>query len=467
MAKLADLVSRPVSDSNPAGPDLFDEMDEAYDAAVLDVEDMLPASFLTMWAGMGQTSGTDGVPSRLIFDSETLNVPDRIQALDALLLRTRDIRPVALRIRLAFLATDIAGALEGIEALVAILESHPTTCHPTDGRERSDALDTLSNAETTVWPLRFTSLGKSRVTHRMAQVVRNEVSPLILQQRQAENSSLKIIADETTYSSDDIEARIEALSADGASPRDGALLSESLDAVKKLEDLCKADPLVSGSVSFRDLRTQLSEMLALFGTEAETEVHNEPEEGGADTGTTMGLSIEVTSHDHARGALAACEVYMHRTQPASGCLLMLTLGRQLVGQSLLEAIKKLAPERQSNIRLFLPPTSAAALFTPQLEKLTLAVQEAHEITQQQAEPAASLDSSTEPHDDATERSSVSAHPPIPEIDSAQEVIGIMRSVEAWISKQDPTSPVPLVLAQGREYLGKDFKEMFGKFVVDN
>src|SRR5204862_1177256 len=86
-----DALSQPVSDDQPAGPDLDEEMDRDYMNYVLVAPDRLPTSYLV------QTPGGDG--SRKPFDASTIELVKEVDTIAGLLEKSRDIRLLTLDAR--------------------------------------------------------------------------------------------------------------------------------------------------------------------------------------------------------------------------------------------------------------------------------------------------------------------------------------------------------------------------------
>ncbi|MEM1234124.1 MAG: type VI secretion system ImpA family N-terminal domain-containing protein [Pseudomonadota bacterium] len=172
-----DWIAEPVSADAPCGEDLFETDDAEYSEYYFDAMDRLPEAEDYARRGM-ETAPGNRLPDE-VFDPKSVNLKAELAAIDALLKRSRDVRLLTLRAQWCALAANPAELVESLRAMAALLEAHVEAAHPTlaDGtRDRLDALNDLTSMGAMVLPLRYLDIGDTGASLRRISVTRGKYS---------------------------------------------------------------------------------------------------------------------------------------------------------------------------------------------------------------------------------------------------------------------------------------------------
>lgn len=153
-----------------------------------------------------------------------------------------------------------------------------------------------------------------------------------------------------------------------------------------------------------------------------------------------GGAAEITSPAAVKVTLAAVERYLAQTEPSSATLLLVTQARLLVGKTLVEALETLLPGEAAKAVVDFGPTTGFALSMDKLKMLAA-----------EARPAMGEESALSP-------------PQPPVLRERADVAAQLRAVESWYRRNEPASPIPLLLTRARTYLDKDFEAILSELL---
>ncbi len=156
MATLFEIVSKPVSDDQPCGPDLEMNEDKAYWLTIGRVEPALPKSLEEYEKFQGR-----GMP-----------IADEISALTGVLERSHDLKLLSLIARLRILSQNLDGFIDAIEAINYLVQNRWEQVHPQgDVDYRLSLIEALEFMPDTGYPLRdvplFVSPRLGKVSYRL------------------------------------------------------------------------------------------------------------------------------------------------------------------------------------------------------------------------------------------------------------------------------------------------------------
>lgn len=440
-----DELLAPISEDQPCGPDLYEEMDNAYDDYVMGAESRLPPFYFR--AGMARDGSAEATDT--VFKPADVDIDSEEEAIDALLKRSRDIRLLVLRAQWENLAGRLEEAVTTIEGIAALLEAFPDAVHPnmSDGSsERSNALDELDAAETMLRPLQFFGLAGSRDTSlRRIQVAKGEIEAVLVDERALD---LGRITGE--ISSPRNRATVDA---------NYALLQRYDKALDAIVMKCIANPTESFKPRFPRTKQAVGSMMAeivaarpdladgTVGTDAASVdapdvVDGDAVQAGAPAApVATGPAPDVVSHRHAIKILMACETYFRTSEPSSAALPLITQARLLIGRPLAEAIQTLLPNYASQAVFDFGPSTGFAIGFDRITMLSSDV----------PDPTAAPPAEGEPEQ-------------IEPMTGAADVGQAVRSVEDYFRRVEKSSPVPILLQRARGYQGKDFQAIVAELL---
>lgn len=516
-----DWITRPLDPADPCGADLFHDDDPEYAEYYLDALARLPEGDDYVKIGMRMGSGTDKLPD-IVFNPKDVTLKRELASIDGLLRRSRDLRLLALRAQWSALAANPKELLVSLEATAALLEAAPAACHPSlaDGpSERLDALNDIAAMGSMLLPLRYLELGTSGVSLRAVRVARGELTPHDGEDDLMESALLAALAKDKDGAGEvhgvvvGIKAavtRIESacLVADPPHPPKLGLLHAELDAVLGL------------------LATAIPDLMPV--PEQETDAGDDMPVTPSAPSAVGPVVSEVVDHEDARRRLVAVETYFTTREPSSIAVLLVTQARQLIGQSMMEVFKTLLPVSSPRAKIRFVDEMGFTLSHEALARLAVEVEVAEppeppspfhpgpqtpsshsadetpeETAEETADKSPVEDAEGVPMDGAvaeastsdgpaaeeTEPGAVSAaedtdtapdaiptegtdHRPIvsekpverPWVTSQTEAVEQMRIVETYFNAVERSSPVPILLARARSYVGKDFESILREIV---
>jgi type VI secretion system protein ImpA len=299
----------PVSDGAPCGPDLLAADDDAYLDYYYGAIDRLPEKFFDT------ASGRPVDVSAIRIDSERAQV-------EALLARSRDLRPLAVLAQFAALTGRLPLLAEVLGLMAGLLERYPDAVHPAtaeDNAERMTTLSLLDVQSTMALPLEFAVLANDKRLQRISfrrYAVSAGLRPPVGAET-AEDAAAIVAALGLEGNKDEVEATHAALTA-------------IADGLRRIADAC----LLADSYPFRPRfeRTEpvVAQMLAMIaearpdlGAAAETPAETATADGEDAPDTPVAAAMApaaptgpVTSQAAVRAALATVEGYFATHEPS-------------------------------------------------------------------------------------------------------------------------------------------------------
>lgn len=431
-----DWLLEPLSDDAPCGPDLAATDDDAFAEYYYGAEARMPERYVI--PGM---EGSDGsrTPDR-VFDQKSIDIKAEKSEIDTLLQKSRDLRLLSLLARFQCLAGRLGGIAEATGAMAALLDAHPDAVNPGVAKSTTDrraALEDLAATVTMTIPLQYINLiPDGKVTYRGYLVASGQAEP-----REGEDD----------LNASDMISALGAPSAKDHVEKANAWLTQIAGDIDRMVQACKAHPDKPFTPGMDRLKAAIADIQSfiqmgradLSGYVAEPTTTTPEEESPAEAtpaapSTPIGEALAVDTQAAAQATLEAIERYFATHEPASAALLLVTQARFLVGKPLVVALEALLPEHARAARIDFGPETGFILHMDRLRELSSAV----------PQPQAS-----------------DAPPPAPpaianRADAAKAILG----VEEYFRRNEPASPVPVLLLRARSYLDKDFHALVRELI---
>lgn len=327
--EIVEALRAPVSDASPCGEDL------EYDADFIALE-----------------SAAQGKPEQQFGDTVIPAVepewPQVSTQAQALLRRSKDVRPAVLLLRAATRLQGLLGFTLGLQLLTELTDTFWRDLHPAldadddnDPTMRLNALAALSDETLLVRDLLDARIGVARsvgpLRVRDVAVARNAMPP-------ADNS----------YSSAQVEGALGEIAAEH--PEVLSQMQAVAPAVMRLQALLIERSERSDAVDFSRLRS-LGQFLqqaarAIAGdapAEAAHASQHDPEDASRTPSQPPATRGEIQSRQDALQMLDRVIAYLHRTEPGNPAPLLIERAKKLIGVSFLDIIANLAPDALSAI----------------------------------------------------------------------------------------------------------------------
>ena len=440
-----DWLTDPLSPDAPCGPNLEAEDDAAFIDYYYEAESRMPERYFTPGIGSDNDEFTPGV----LFDRTSIEIKDERKSIEALLKRSRDLRLLSLLARFEILSGSLEGFRDALVGMANLLAEMGSDVHPTlaDGlADRRAALDELGNMVTVVIPLQYIDVaGMGDCTVRRYLVGTEQTQPRKGEVGINPSSILSAIGSPGNM------APVE---------KAHALLSECAEAFDRMRRACLGDadkPFTPGFVAGVEAVAAVQELiqkgrsdLAPWSSDGQPAAEDEAPSGSPEdiaaadaasaTPSAAPASVasaplpagatEITSHAAARAYLEAAERYFASNEPASAALLLVTQSRLLIGKSLIEAIETLMPSDAGRAVIDFGPDTKFAI---PMDKMRALAGEAR-----RSDPAPEAETAA------------------PDITTRGDVAMAIRGVEEFYRRNEPSSPIPVLLFKARDYLEKDF-----------
>ena len=431
---------RPISAEAPCGPDLEADDDDAFVDFYFDALANLPENFvqLTPWG------------KYKLFDPATVQDAD-LKTIDALLTRSRDLRLVVLAAQLEALRGDLGKLARAVGVAADLLTTFGDAVHPAlpaGASKRNAALAGLASQQTVILPVFHVSLtGDKGDSYRAYGIAEGLFTPR---------------EDETKGKPGDVVRRLASPANKERVEANAAHLSALRAGLQRIAAASKAElkPVIDAVSRVEALIFEGRPDLAAAAAAATAAAEAEP----AATSTTDGgddlqapppqlesTAIRITSHDEARAQLEAVESYLLRAEPAAAAFLPIVQARKLVGVPFLQALATLLPERAEAACLRLGGETGLLLTPKALKELQ---GNAGDGSRDAADASGAPVLSVPPTTSA----------PLTPITSNAEARAVLASVEEFFKRNDPASPVPMLLSRARGMLGKDFEALVNEFL---
>jgi type VI secretion system protein ImpA len=406
-----------VSEDDACGPDLDLEGDAEFLNFVAATEGLLPASYYA-------------------FNRASIDFPAALQAAEALLKRSLDMRLLALMAKLSILNRDLAGFARRLGNIAWLVGEHWQAANPKaeggDYSGRIAQLMTLEDNAVVLLPLQYAPLVETSregvLSYRDQMLATGAAQPRSVtlydlkgEKRTTEpekfmppNSVARVLSDVEIGT---LAAAVETLKNLGASIQAIKAATTEHVGYENAVELPKLAKLVGEMTEF--LRAALVKRDPSLAPPPEAPRAAEDAAPEALTAAPAAFA----SRAEVDAALASALGYFAASEPTSPALLLIRQARETLGKNLYEVMKLLAPPHADAARLFVGPDGA---FTVPVKSLSSAPTPA--IQSAPAEPAP----------------------------SRAAAIALIDAVSTHMQKAEPSSPVPYLLDRARNLATRDF-----------
>lgn len=431
-------LTRPISESQPCGPDLDRAGDAEYMNFVARAEGLLPTSFF----------GSDG----RAFDRSTIDSAAELTAIKPLLERTRDIRLLVILAKFLALTQNLPHFATCLAALEKLLADNWDEVHP--GGEEDDiairlaVLETLDDLPTVVLPLQYTPLIHSRrlgaLSYRNYLVAAGEI-----QAREGEDthdlSAIESALAETSLETlVDTRGPFETLRSAATGIRKACLARADAEQVPRFERLLQNSGRIVAVLDGAIAKLDPTAASTVSTPDAASGPHPPPAHGQTAVTSTIPLGRIKSSQD-AAAALSAVSDYFSRFEPSNPALLLVRQAEQLMGKSFLEIMRVLLPAHVEQATIVCGKEQGFELPIERLSAFA-SVAPANGSPEGAAAAPATPDS-------------LAASPPVPpplEARTRQDAIALLEQTGTYYRAVEPSSPVPFITDRARELAQRDF-----------
>ncbi len=445
-----DWLLEPVSEDQPCGPDLEKTDDPAFLDYYFEAEARLPERYF-MPGAPNVLGGTEDS----VFDPRTIDLRRETGDILDLLRRSRDLRLLSLLARFQILAARLPDFAATLEDIANLLEVRLTEVHPHSEGSASDrrgALDALGGQSTVVMPLTYLPiLPNSNINFRQYQVATGAVAPRGTEVEQATEPDTLISLLKNPSNTKQIIAT-------------HAELSRAAQALQRISVLCKSNGAEAFTPEFAPTLGVIAGIQALIGQampdlvpwQADISSVSAPEVATtAEDGPLTGSATEpvatvqplvdvgafhIADQPSAVAALVAAEGYLVKHEPSSLSLLLVAQARMLVGKTIVEALELLLPQDAGRAQLTLGRTPGFTIDMSRMKLLAEAV----------------CPKATDSIDPRVTQLVV--------IQDRKHLAGYLRGIEEFYMRNEPASPIPVLLGGARNMLTKSFHSILGEIL---
>lgn len=445
-----DWLLNPVSGDQPCGPDLEKTDDPRFLDYYFEAESRLPERYFTP----GNPNVLGGTEDR-VFDPRSVDLKGETAAITDLLKRSRDLRLLGLLARFQILAARPGDFASTIEDMARLVRERGSDVHPQlhgSASERRGALEALAEQPTVVMPLIHLQVPpNSDVSCRQYLVSTGAAAP-----RPEEKDNIPDTGNllNTIRNPSNLRA-VQAIHGD---------LTRAALALTRIVDACRAGGANAFTPDFAptlDAITDVQRMirealpdLPLWSDQKGPPAADAPAPVPdpvqpatvADSPAAAPLpmaeagAFHIGGHDEASAAISAAEAWLAMQEPSSLSLLLVIQARLLVGKSIVDAIELLMPQDAERAEVTLGHAPGFTLDMARLRMLSQSVA-----------------------GKATDSTDVTATKPVV-INDRSQLAGYLRGVEEFYLRNEPASPIPVLLGGARNMLTKTFHTILSEIL---
>lgn len=403
----------PIEEDEPCGPDLDVEGDSGYLNFFAQVEGVLPVSFF---------SPLDGTP----FDRAAVDLAGQLEAVKALLARSRDIRLFLIQARLQILNRDLAGFAVSLAAAAYWLEAFWDQVHPRpEGSDVIARITTVSalDTPTVILPLQYAPLFEAprlgTISYRRLMIANDEIKPRTGEEKLAASAVTEALGQADPDVLTVTRGRVTLLKSAITRIRNVFTLhaaSAELDKLPVLIDKIQAfiDPVAAAADKSDEGDRQAAE--------------------DAITAAVQSAGPGPVTLAQASEALAAIAEYYSRLEPSSPTLPLVRQAHQLIGKSFIEVMHILVPTQMEK--------AAFQIGTDQVFDLPVG---------RLADLAHAVPAPGPPDGGAGVNHTVGYS-----IRTRSQAIALLEQVQRFFRVAEPSSPVPMLCERARALAERDF-----------
>ena len=411
-----ETANKPLSSEEPCGPDPDASVEYSNFAAAADAR--LPRTLRE-------------------FNKSQLDAEQTLAQMQTYFKQFMDVRLLVLAAKYEILSNRIEGFADAVIAAALLVNERWDYFHPRGSEDehmlRATVLSGLNDLPTVVLPLQTATLVTNRrlgpVNYRVVLLANKEAKPV------PDEVPLELSSAHEALLKEDFEATKAAYEL-------FAKIAEALKTIRTVfaskigqENAPTIDRLEAAVTGICEFLGQIVEErepkapVAAAGTENPTQI-----ESGSGIAPVTSSAQALVSAEEAAAALRAIEAYFSRFEPSNPALLLVRLARQLSGKSFVEALEILSPATAAKMVIKTTSEWPMTLSFEQLKALAAL---------QSDQPAGASTEGVKPV----------------EILSRQRAIGVMLDIEAYYRKNEPSSPIPVLLEKARRFSGADFREL--------
>jgi type VI secretion system protein ImpA len=412
-------ITSPIAEGLPCGPN--PDGDPEFENFIAAAEGLLPTSFFS-------------------FSKAGFDAAGQSQRIAGLLEKFRDIRLLVLAGKIAILSGNIEEFSAAVSASAMLLKEQWTLVHPQpidgDYSLRSAYLSSLDDMPTVVLPLQYAPLAND--PRHGAVSYRSHMIATGAAQRRADETALDGSAVRDALINCDLEALKAKFSAvtrvaEAAEEIRARFIDEAgFELAPAFEKLA---PLARDMAGL--LRNVLSERDASFAAAQAPVSEAGAASGVADKASAVAGLPSPRSMPDASEAMKAIERYYSVHEPSNPAVLLVRQAQLLIGKSFVEAMQSLAPTLMDKATIRVGGETPFALTMAQLKAL---------VGQSSASTAPAAGNGE-------------AKPQEYTVTTRADAAALMEIVEQYYRKQEPSSPIPLLLQRARVFVDRDFSAL--------
>lgn len=454
-----DWLLDPVTADQPCGPDLEKTDDPDFLDYYFEAESRLPERYFTP----GNPNVLGGTEDR-VFDPRSVELKRETEAITGLLRRSRDLRLLSLLARFQILSGRASDFADTLEAMAALLQQRTDAVHPQihgSASDRRGALDALSEQAMVIMPLVHLQVPpNSDVSLRQYMIATGAVQPRASEADSLPDSgnllgSIRTQTKAVTATHHALSRAAHALNRIAAICRGNGASAFTPDFAATLDTISDVQRMIAEALPELVLWSSQRDEAAVSDTEAlipEPAADNATKPVEIAAAPIRETAVQIPDHASASAAIAAAEQYLATQEPSSLSLLLVVQARLLVGKSIIDAIELLIPQDAGRAEVTLGQgggqgSGQGSGFTLDMSRLKTLAQAA----EKSAAPK------------ATDSIDVAATKPMM-ITDRNQLAGCLRAVEEFYLKNEPASPIPVLLGGARNMLTKTFHAILGEIM---
>lgn len=438
------VFAKPLSASDPCGPDLDLEADDDFMNCLAQADAALPTQFFVQHdsANGGRRTVTfDRVDAEERMDRD---FSGQLRTICMLLGRTRDVRLLSLAGRLSALNRDLHGCAACVAATASLLREHWDEVHPRaeggDLSYRIGVLQAFDDMSTVLLPLQHLTLFSHRRfgpisfrSHLIATgAVKARDDETALAERDCERALQDADPDDLTACRESVARLNEAartiasVTAERAGARDAVQLKQLIDLSDKMAQFLSPPGQDDASLGVNPV--------AGHGAASQPAGSNAVGDAAPVPGAVRmeGAGGDVASASAARAALVAVSGYFRRHEPSSPAALLVLQAERLIGLPFQDVIRTLLPRHAEDATIYIGPKPEKS-FQLNIERVADGLgPHSGEDLDEAAEPARFV------------------------IASRSGAVALLRQVAVFYRAHEPSSPIPLFTDRACSLMNQDF-----------